>query len=92
MTNLDFTRDAQTGSYYASFTSEGDPVAVHLNRKTNGYIRFYASVGTLRPVMFASFNNADTPANFFRVLPLIPNGVNVTIESGSEVESGGYEG
>lgn len=90
MTNLFFTKDSK-GIYKTSFDSAGEKITLQLSRVDSGFINFYANIGTMKPMSIASYGKSSAGKNFLIVIN-VPSGVTVTVESETEVLSGGFEG
>lgn len=84
--SLVFTKQ-DNGKYRAVFQTEGYST-IQVCRKDSGLLIISAYLGSLRPVPIGKYT-ADSPKDLIFELPL-QSGINVLIESDSEVESASF--
>lgn len=89
MVNLTFKKNA-SNRYVASFVSTGEPTAVQVQRKEAGDLIVYANVGTMPKVVLQGLSRFYAGRDWLRTIN-VPANVTVTIESETEVTTGGYE-
>lgn len=82
---LSFEKNENENAYYATFVSDGNPVTIQIKNK-GGYVTAFAGIDDLEPVPLypnaSQYNGASN--TIFRIVG-IANGINVTINSATEV-------
>lgn len=82
---LSFEKNESDNTYYATFVSDGNPVTIQIKNK-GGYVTAFAGIDDLKPAPLypnaSKYNGASN--TIFRIVG-IANGINVTINSATEV-------